>query len=113
MQLGDQVEGSNLYIHGLEYVFLQISETLKTLYNDGYSICVGCSQVSSDHGRCHSIEVCRKGSVSLLIEPEHDKANAITCASSEESDQPGYPSSLIKVFAVHTKTFWVLSYMYP
>ena len=32
------------------------------------------------------------------------------CAPSEDSDQPGHPSSLIRVFAVHMKKAWVLSY---
>ena len=31
-------------------------------------------------------------------------------ATSEDSDQPGHPSSLIRVFAVHMKKAWVLSY---
>ena len=30
--------------------------------------------------------------------------------TSEDSDQPGYPPSLIRVFAVHMKKAWVLSY---
>ena len=32
------------------------------------------------------------------------------CAPSEDSDQPGHPPSLIRVFAVHLKKPWVLSY---
>ena len=32
------------------------------------------------------------------------------CASSEASDQPGHPLSLIRVFAVRMKKAWVLSY---
>ena len=32
------------------------------------------------------------------------------CAPSEDSDQPGHPSSLIRVFAVRMKKAWVLSY---
>ena len=32
------------------------------------------------------------------------------CAPSEDSDQPGHPPSLIRVFAVHMKKHWVLSY---
>ena len=34
----------------------------------------------------------------------------IDCAPSEDSDQPGHPPSLIRVFAVHMKKAWVLSY---
>ena len=32
------------------------------------------------------------------------------CAPSEDSDQPGHPASLIRVFAVRLKKAWVLSY---
>ena len=37
-----------------------------------------------------------------LIEPPHDKTNKIACAPSEDSDQPGHPPSLIRVFAVRS-----------
>ena len=43
-------------------------------------------------------------------EPEHTKTNKMSCASSEGSDQPGHPPSLIRGFAVHIKKPWVLSY---
>ena len=33
-----------------------------------------------------------------------------TCAPSEDSDQPGHPPSLIRVFAVRMKKAWALSY---
>ena len=33
------------------------------------------------------------------------------CAPSEGSDQPGHPPSLIRVFTVHLKKAWVLSYL--
>ena len=36
-------------------------------------------------------------------EPEHDKTNKMTCAPSQDSDQPGHPPSLIRVFTVHSK----------
>ena len=34
----------------------------------------------------------------------------MACTPSEDSDQPGHPPSLIRVFAVHMKKAWVLSY---
>ena len=34
----------------------------------------------------------------------------MACAPSEDSDQPGYPLSLIRVFAVRMKKAWVLTY---
>ena len=43
------------------------------------------------------------------FEPRHDKTNKVT-ATSEDSDQPGHPPSLIRVFAVHMKKAWVFSY---
>ena len=33
-------------------------------------------------------------------QPPHDKTNKMACAPSEDSDQPGHPPSLIKVFPV-------------
>ena len=44
------------------------------------------------------------------FEPPHDKTNKMACAPSEDSDQPGYPPSLIRVFAVRMKKAWVLGY---
>ena len=35
-------------------------------------------------------------------ESAHDKIYEMACAPSEDSDQPGHPPSLIRVFAVHT-----------
>ena len=46
----------------------------------------------------------------LIIEPHHDKTNKMACAPSEDSDQPGHPPSLIRVFAVRMKKAWVISY---
>ena len=34
----------------------------------------------------------------------------MVCAPTEDSDQPGHPPSLIRVFAVRMKKAWVLSY---
>ena len=46
----------------------------------------------------------------ITFEPAHDRTNKMTCAPSEDSDQPGHPPSLIRVFAVHMKKAWILSY---
>ena len=35
-------------------------------------------------------------------EPPRDNTNKLTCAPSENSDQPGHPPSLISVFAVRS-----------
>ena len=44
------------------------------------------------------------------FKPPYDKTNKVACAPSEDSDQPGRPPSLIRVFAVRMKKAWVLSY---
>ena len=36
------------------------------------------------------------------FEPRNDKTNKNECAASEDSDQPGHPPSLIRVFAVRS-----------
>ena len=45
-----------------------------------------------------------------LFEPHLDKTNKMVCAPSKDSDQPGHPPSLIRVFAVRMKKAWVLRY---
>ena len=44
------------------------------------------------------------------VEPHRDKTNKMACAPSEDSDQPGHPPSLIRVFAVRLKKARILSY---
>ena len=39
----------------------------------------------------------------------HDKTNKMTCAPSDDSDQPGHLPSLIRVFAIHMKKHWALA----
>ena len=46
----------------------------------------------------------------LTFKPPHDKTNKMACALSEDSDQPGYPPCLIRVFAVRMNKARVLSY---
>ena len=46
-----------------------------------------------------------------LFKPTHDKTNKKMCAPSEDSDQPGHPPSLIRVFADRMTKAWVLSYL--
>ena len=46
----------------------------------------------------------------ICYEPSRDKTNKMACAPSEDSDQPGHPLSLIRVFAVCMKKAWVFSY---
>ena len=46
----------------------------------------------------------------FIFELPHDKTNKMACAPSENSDQPGHPPSLIRVFTVRMKKAWILSY---
>ena len=39
----------------------------------------------------------------LMYEPPHDKTNKMICAPREDSDQPGHPPSLIRVFTGRSK----------
>ena len=39
---------------------------------------------------------------SVVNKPPHEKTNKMACAPSEDSDEPGHPPSLIKVFAVRS-----------
>ena len=62
---------------------------------------------------CDSEDIFSRANNSMLYsenEPPFDKTNKVACAPSEDSDQPGYPLSLIRVFAVRMKKAWVLSY---
>ena len=45
-----------------------------------------------------------------VYEPQHDTTNKMTCAPNEDSDQPGRPLSLIRVFPVRMKKPKVLGY---
>ena len=47
----------------------------------------------------------------LANEPLHDKTNKMTCAPSQDSDPPGNPPSLIRVFVVRMKNLWALNYL--
>ena len=51
-----------------------------------------------------------KISANFSLEPRYDKTFKMICATSEDSDQPGHPYSLIRVFDVRKKKAWVLSY---
>ena len=46
----------------------------------------------------------------MIHEPPHDKTDKMACWPSEDSDQSGLPSSLIRVFAVRMKKAWALIY---
>ena len=66
----------------------------------------------------HEIKSCHKWRVQWRpliteqnkIEPPHDKTNEMACAPSGESDRPGHPPSLMRVFAVRMKKPRVFSY---
>ena len=47
-----------------------------------------------------------QGEVQFRYEQPHDKTNKMTRAPSEDSDQPGHPPSLIRVFTVRSMGSW-------
>ena len=47
---------------------------------------------------------CKIITVSTWNEPSHDKTNKMTCAPSEDSDQPGHPPSLISLRCPHEES---------
>ena len=59
---------------------------------------------------CYPITYCNYIRKCIITEPAHDKTNKITCAPSKDSDQPGHPPSLIRVFAVCLKKHWDIGY---
>ena len=87
---------------------LQVEETSE---KTGEVVCQPTQDQEGEH-------LCRGYAVALTVlqiiiftnEPPHDKTNKMVCAPSEDSDQPGHPPSLIRVFAVRIKKAWVLSY---
>ena len=58
---------------------------------------------------CKRMSICFANSVEEPL--NHVMTNQqYGCARSEDSDQPGHPPSLIRVFAVRMKKGWNLSY---
>ena len=53
---------------------------------------------------CMGVVCNNRSSIKSLYEPPHDKTNKMICASSEDSDQPGYPPSLISLRCLHEET---------
>ena len=60
--------------------------------------------------KCMSVEIFLNMISLEWFNLPHDETNKMTCAPSEDSDQPGHLPSLIRVFAVCIKRAWVLSY---
>ena len=51
-----------------------------------------------------SLRICTVLLEHTIYEPAHDKTNKMTCAPSEDSDQPAYPPSLISLRCPHEET---------
>ena len=45
-----------------------------------------------------------------MTQPEYDRTKKVACALQEDSDRPGHPLILIRVFVVHFKSCLVFSY---
>ena len=81
-----------------------------------HNVCLVQIKSSVTHNNCNFSRQCIGSGVEGLIlyeayELPHDKTNKMTCAPSEDSDQPGHPPSLIRVFAVRMKKHWALNYL--
>ena len=111
---------SDLGLHWL-LMFWSVATLVAYVLIWGYTVCL-CSDLGltgflcSDQG-LHCLPMFEKLDArhngvnsKLLKEPPHAKTNKIVCAPSEDSDQPGHPPSLIRVFAVRMNKDWVLSY---
>ena len=48
------------------------------------------------------------GTDRYLFETAHDKTDKMACATIEDSDQPGHPPCLIRVFSVRMKKAWLV-----
>ena len=81
-------------------------QTVETLIRRQIWICTVC--LCPQNGTLGIKGLTKKENISLF-EPPHDKTNKMACAPSEDSDQTGHPSSLIRVFAVRMKKGWILS----
>ena len=75
------------------------------------SYLVANSEDRVSHDEAHILQSHFKRLCYFTIEPRHDKKKQkkkkkkkkqSDCAPSEDSDQPGHPPSLIRVFAVHS-----------
>ena len=60
------------------------------------------SNQTSDLIWVYTVCPCRNNGTLDINEPHRDKSNKMACAPSEDSDQPGHPPSLIRVFTVHS-----------
>ena len=75
------------------------------------SAACSCSSVSADPIRRNTRSTRPANrNTNMIFEPRRDKTNKMACAPREDSDQPGHPPSLIRVFAVRMKKDWVLHY---
>ena len=76
------------------YIWGLFSSMFRQGLNTKYANCLGWTKHDTGERICsqHVPE-------DLIYEPEHDKTYNETCATSEDSDQPAHPRSLIRVFA--------------
>ena len=74
------------------------------IFNTGISISATFFEPYITNEKVHCV------ALQCLNEPPNDKTNKMACAPSEDSDQPGHPPSLIRVFAVHLKKLGLLAY---
>ena len=76
------------------------------VYTVCYSISIFWKHYCTVKPHCSNFRI-----ITVIFEPPQDKTNKMVCAPSEDSDQPRHPPSLIRVFTVHMKKPWFLSYL--
>ena len=89
--------------------FYQCQRLFFPHYFEQKKTCLKIKQYWCKHlgNKCHVVKD-KRAAVFLTIELPHDKTNKTSFAPSEDSDQPGLPSSLIRVFALSMKKHWTL-----
>ena len=107
--LFSQCMKKNVYLHWYPWLLMKLSQ--QTLAQTvPVAVPVAVTPVSIGTGWDLLVGSYLERHNELPYEPPHDKTNKMTCAPSADSDQPGHPPSLIRVFAVRMKKAWPLSY---
>ena len=99
----------NCNLLGQKRPFYQCQRPFFPHYFEKKKTCLKIKQYWLEHvGNKWHVVKDKRATVFLTIELPHDKTNKMTCAPSNDSDQPVHAPSLIRVFAVRMKKHWTL-----
>ena len=97
-----------------DWADVQADLSLRWAHMSFYWFCHGAAQIIQLFSGLYPIQIFRVKNTAAARqrknEPSSDKTNKMACAPSEDSDQPGHPPSLIRVFAVRMKKAWVTTH---